>query len=283
MKCILATTWNPRGEEGRVHKVVAQLAEAYCGIALALPPDAAPALVEALDELIHNTGLLETRLFSSQPDWTWGRYLALQRSLELPGDFIQYADFDRLLRWIETHPAEWRQSLAAIPDWDCVIFARNPQAYQTHPQALTQTEALSNRVSSYFLGQNADFSAGSKGFSRQAAKFILANTRPGKPFGVDAEWPIILRRAGLRVGSIHVAGLDWESADRYQPAAAGKDQQRQAAAEYDADPAHWAYRTQIAHEIIESAFEAAHKPLQPREGHFFSVNEAAPGPGGIES
>jgi SAM-dependent methyltransferase len=265
MRIILAATWNPRGEEERFRKLVTQLVGAYSGIALALPPDTDATLLQVLDEIINSAGPIETRLFSVQPDWSCGRYQALQQALELPGDFIQYADFDRLLHWVETQPEEWRQTVAAIQGKDCVIFARDPNAYQTHPNALVQTEALSNLVGSYFLGQPADLSAGSKGFSRQSVEFLMANTQPGKPFGADAEWPIILRRGGFRIGVIQVAGLDWESADRYLPKAADLELQRKAATLYDSDPSHWAYRTDVAQEIIQSAFEAAHRRLQPRE------------------
>jgi hypothetical protein len=118
-----------------------------------------------------------------------------------------------------------------------------------------QTEAISNRVVSYFLGQIVDASAGSKGFSRRAAEFLAAHTRPGRALGTDAEWPLLLHKAGFAVEYIEVDGLDWEIPDHYQPQAAGPDRQRQVAAEYDADPRHWAHRVAVAQEIVEVALD----------------------------
>jgi hypothetical protein len=31
-----------------------------------------------------------------------GRYLALEKAIEIPSDFIHYVDMDRLLHWVET-------------------------------------------------------------------------------------------------------------------------------------------------------------------------------------
>jgi hypothetical protein len=132
-----------------------------------------------------------------------------------------------------------------------LIVGRTEAAYQTHPQALVQTEAVSNRVISYFLGQEMDVSAGCKGFSRECVEFILDNTKPERALGADAGWPLTLNLAGYRVDYVQVDGLDWESADRYQERAASADEQRQAAAAYDADPASWASRVQVAMEIVD--------------------------------
>lgn len=269
MSIILAATWNPRGEEDRFRQIIHQLVDGYSGIVIALPPGIDPVIIAEIRRLIDQAGQTESSIFTVEPEWSGGRYLALQKALELPGDFIQYADFDRLLRWVETRPTEWRQVLAAIPKSDCLIIGRDSQAYQTHPQALTQTEAISNLISSHFLAQPVDVSAGAKGFSRRAVEFLTANTRPGRPFGADAEWPIILYRGGFRIDSMLVAGLDWESADRYQLQAANSDQQWQAAVSYDLDPAHWAYRTGVAVEIVRGALDAAQRPIQQPERPLF--------------
>jgi len=161
------------------------------------------------------------------------------------------ADLDRLLRWVERLPDEWVRTAQAIQHSDCLVIGRTSQAYATHPQALVQTERISNRVISQLLGQPVDVSAGSKGFSRRVVEFILANSTAGHALGTDAEWPLLALRAGCAVDYHEVDGLDWESADRYQTQAADAEGQRQAAQQYDADPLNWTRRAEIAFEIVD--------------------------------
>jgi 2-polyprenyl-3-methyl-5-hydroxy-6-metoxy-1,4-benzoquinol methylase len=178
-----------------------------------------------------------------------------------------------LLRWVETKPIEWQKTLVDLQDWDYLIIGRSLKAYETHPQALIQTEAISNLVASYFLSQPTDVSAGSKGFSRRAVEFLVAHSQPLRAIGADAEWSVLLKRAGYRIGQVAVDGLDWESADQYQNKAAGSAQQRQAAAAYDLDPLQWAHRTEIAHEIVQSAVDAAQCPIKPPDQPLFDFDQ----------
>jgi hypothetical protein len=73
---------------------------------------------------------------------------------------------------------------------------------------------------------------------------------------MDAEWPILLRRAGFTIDYVEVDGLDWESADRYAERAADADAQRRTAEAYDADVRHWARRVEVALEIVRAGVEA---------------------------
>lgn len=189
-------------------------------------------------------------------DWSAGRYQALQQACETGATHIHYVDFDRLLRWVETRPQEWRQVVARLQTCECLVIGRTPAAYQTHPQALVRTEAISNLVTSALVGMSVDASAGSKAFSRPAARCILANTQPGHALGTDAEWLVVLHKAGFKLDYIEVDGLDWEIADQHQGQAAGPDRQRQVAAAYDADPQHWARRVEVALEIVQAGFAA---------------------------
>jgi len=261
MSVILAATWNPRGEEDRFRNLISLLCELYSGMVIVLTPQADPHIDAELEQWLAQTNQAKKVLITRSPEWSSGRFLALKLSLDLPGDYVHYVDFDRLLRWVETRPDELRQTVKSIRDYDCLIIGRDAPAYATHPQALVQTEAISNLVSSYFLSMSADVSAGSKGFSRGAVEFLMANTQPGQPFATDAEWTILLHRAGFRVGTIFVSGLDWESADRYRAQAASLEQQQEAARIYDADPAHWAARSDIALEIVQTAIEAAKRTI----------------------
>jgi len=156
--------------------------------------------------------------------------------------------------------------LEAIRQQDFLIIGRSAASYQTHPQALIQTEAISNQVVSFLAGQRMDVSAGSKGFSRQAAEYLVANCEPGHALGTDAEWPLVLKRAGFKVCYVTVDGLDWESADRYRQKAADQLSQREAAENYDADPENWAMRVGVAMEIVQMGIRTVGKEINPRKG-----------------
>ena len=256
MSVVLASTWRPRGEMPRFQKLCPQLEQVYDSIVISLPPDT-PA---------EDVGVLKAQpniLLAINDDWSWGRHSAIRRALETAASHVHYADLDRLLRWVETGPREWRQAVEAIQRADCLIVGRTERAFRTHPQAMQQTEQIVNRVFSYLLGKPVDPCAGSKGFSRRAAQFLMANSPPGHALGTDAEWPVLLQRAGFAVDCIAVDGLDWESADRYRLQAADQDTQGRAAEAYDEDAQHWAFRVQVALEIVESGLAAMQRPLGP--------------------
>jgi hypothetical protein len=259
MSVVLAVTWNPRGEMPRFERLLPQLQQVYAGLAISFPPHADPGLTRAFTsgQYTGKDGLLA---FVNN-DWSAGRYMALQTAVQLQADYIHYADMDRLLRWVETRPQEWRHAVEAIQWTDCLVMGRSVAAYRTHPNSLILTESISNRVVSHFLGREMDVSAGSKGFSRGAAEYLAENTHPGRALGTDAEWPILLQRAGFRVDYLVVDGLDWESADRYQEQAADPGDQRMAAEQVDADPASWEWRVRVAEEIVEVALEAAGREI----------------------
>lgn len=265
MTIVLATAWQPRGELDRFLKLLPVLQQAYSGIAISVPPETDNKLVNHLAE--QN----QVKVVSS-PDWSWGRFLALELALEFSSTHSQYADFDRLLRWVETRKAEWEQILAAIEKYDCLIIGRSTHAYQTHPQALIKTEAISNLVISHLLGESLDVSAGSKAFSRKASEYILANCEPGHALGTDAEWPLILQRAGFQINSVSVDGLDWESADRFREAAADPQSQKNEAEMYDADPQNWSRRVDVAMEIVQVGIETVNREYpHPTEQEGFDL------------
>jgi hypothetical protein len=257
MTIALAATWNPRGELRRLRRLRLLFEEAYAGVIVCYPPVADPQAVQEARQAFHGKDS-DKWIWVESPDWSWGRYLALKTALrEFPAGHVQYADMDRLLRWMETRPEEWRSTLERMQGRDCLVVGRTPAAYATHPRSLIQTEAVSNRVISHLLGQEMDVSAGSKGFSRAAAETILANSTPGRALGTDDEWPVLAQRGGYCIDYLEVDGLDWESADRYQAQAAGADRQRRLAEAVDADPRSWEGRVAVANEIIQCGLEAA--------------------------
>lgn len=251
MTISLASAWHPRGELARFQRLVPQLGKIYAGIAVSLPPDADVDVIRELESQDVSTTV--TR------DWSHGRHAALGKALESSADFIHYADFDRLLHWVETSPTEWLDTVARSQTTDCLIVGRTTRAYQTHPRALVDTEAISNAVASYLLGRKVDISAGSKCFSRRAAEYLMEKSAPGHALGMDSQWMLMLHHAGFRVDYVEVDGLDWESADRYSDVAADRQAQQRAADAYDSDPSHWSRRVEIAMEIVECAISESER------------------------
>jgi hypothetical protein len=254
MTIALAAAWHPRGEQDRLRRFYPQLQALYDKLIIAVPPDAdaeAVAVMRALPGLT----------FLEGGDWRSGRHLVLRAGIESGVDYIQYIDGDRLARWIELRPDELRQAVERIQTVDCLILGRTETANATHPQALQRTEIICNTVFSNLIGRQFDFSAGSRGFSRAAAEFILRNSLPERPMGADSEWAVLLHRGGFSMEMMSVDGLDWETADRYLPQAADAKTQRRGAEKYDADPEHWAFRAKVAQEIIEAGLDALNRPL----------------------
>lgn len=259
MSIVLATTWEPRGEFGRLKRFMPKLREFYAAMVFVLPPNADESLIRELRQM-------QPLQVVIAPDWKQGRYLAMEYGLQTNADYLHYADFDRCIRWLETHPDEFVRTVAAVQTADCLMIGRTKAAFATHPQALQKTERIINDVFSHLLGQDLDFSSGSKGFSRRAAEFLVANTSPLHGLGTDTEWPVLLHRAGFTLTRLDVDGLDWENADRYQDSAASAEQQRREADAYDTNPDHWAYRADVAQQIIEAGLKALERPLIQTEG-----------------
>ena len=118
MRTILAATWNPRGEESRLIGLLPQLLQVYLVMVIVLPPQTDPDLLLALKESLIFHQAEGRIILVLSPEWSWGRYLALKHSLDQTGEFIHYVDLDRLLRWVEIKPVEWRQTVVELQKWE---------------------------------------------------------------------------------------------------------------------------------------------------------------------
>ena len=254
MTITLAATYHPRGEIVRLERILPQLQAVYAGTIVVVPPYITPKDADCLHNLF-GEGVVTSE------DWSHGRHLALVHALALPGAYVHYADMDRLIRWVETRPEEWQRVVAEIPRHDCLVIGRTEAAWDTHPRALRETERITGFVFSAILGQDLDLSAGSKGFSREAAQWITQNSQPGRALGKDAEWVILAHRGGFRVNQVLVDGLDWEIPDRYQDRAADTERQGKIREEYDAKAESWAMRVGVAIEIAEAGVDALRREL----------------------
>jgi hypothetical protein len=254
MSIVLATTFNPRGETSRLQHFWSQIQALYDEVVISLPPS-----VQLEDAAIIRS-LSNVRIHVNA-EWSHGRYTALKLAQETNTDYVHYVDMDRLLRWLETNPDELRRTIEQVKTGECLVIGRTEAAWATHPQAMRQTEAIFNNLFSGLLGQSLDLSAGSKGFSRVVLDCLMTNTQPGRAIGADSEWVVLCHRAGFKVESLLVDGLDWEIPDRFQDTAADAARQQLVRAEYDTDAQNWAHRVQIAHEIVECGMDALQRQL----------------------
>lgn len=247
MSVALITAWEPRGEFRRLLRFRPCLTELYTDIIIAAPDHADPTEVAALNA---EPGV---RVVTT-PQGAWRRYVALVESLKTNASHFNYLDTDRAVHWVETRPDELAQAAARVQTTDCLLLGRTEAAWATHPQAMRQTEAIFNHLFSRLLGVEADFGAGARGFSRLAAEYLLA--RVPADHWADTAWPVVLWHGGFRLDTLLVDGLDWETPDQYRDEAADSDTQRQAAAAYDADPAHWSSRVWVADAITRAGIAA---------------------------
>lgn len=259
MTCILTTTWDPRGELGRLQRFYPQLQALYSGIVIVMPAHADADVIAA-------ARLLPGAQIETVESWPSGRWACLKAALDLPGEIIQYADMDRLLRWIETLPEELAQTVAQLPEADFTIIGRTAAAFATHPQCMQLPEAALNAAFESWFGFAVDLPSGSKGISRKAGQYLLAHTLPANGLGTDAEWASLLFRADYKLNTLWVDGLDWETADRYRDTAADSETQRMAADLYDTDVSHWHYRASLNLEIMRAGLAALSRTTEQTQG-----------------
>jgi hypothetical protein len=252
MSVVLACPWQPRGELSRFQRFFPRLQKIYGHFVIALSEQ---------DESI--VGALETLGIRCDFYEQWsGRHTVLRMGLETPADFIHYVDMDRLVRWIELRPDELEATVERLQKCDSLVIGRTPAAYATHAKTLIETERLPNTFFSHWFGREMDFSAGSRGFSRRAAAFILKQSTDMNSLSMDIGWAVLVKRAGYSLDYIEVDGLDWETADRFRDHAADAKAQRELAEEIDAKPDSWKWRVKIAQELTQFGLDAIRQPLE---------------------
>jgi hypothetical protein len=180
------------------------------------------------------------------------RRKALCAGLEAGSSHLQMCDFDRALHWAACYPQELEGVVASIPSYDLLVLGRTDRAWATHPPYQAETEPLFNKVFALVTGLPWDVGAGSRGFSRRAAKTLLEISRE-RTVGIDAEWPLLLLgRDGFRVGFRACEGLEFETADRFSPEIEAAGSYEAWEAQASADPARWAFRLKVALLIAEA-------------------------------
>lgn len=245
MGIVLSSTWQ-LGEAERFYRVLPRLREAYSGIVLVLPPEADPEEVLRLQE---RTGCALT----IPMDGSHGRHAALQKTLELSGSHFHHIALEVLLPWVEGFPAEWQKVLEEIPRSDCLIIGRSKRAWATYPLSIQETERSVNNIFSSLLGQPVDLRSGVRGFSRPAVLFLLSHSPLGRA-PVDAEWPVLLKRAGFTVDYLAVDGLEWGNFP-------DEEARRRAIDRYDREIGNWLRRAKTALEVIQAGLDATRREI----------------------
>ena len=186
----------------------------------------------------------------------WRRLGAVRQAAEL-APAVHLCDFDRLLHWWHNYPEELATILARIASTDMLLLGRTTRAWATHPANQIETEGLANRITSQFYGAEIDVCSGSRGLSRRAVAYLAAHAREHS-VGTDAEWPLLLHRAGeFRCEQILTEGLEFESGDRFPEEVARACGLTAWNAANDRDTARWIFRTRLASDIVAAAVRAA--------------------------
>ena len=253
----LAASWYPRGELERVKRLLPQLQSLYSDIVIALR-ERSPETPEVSEWFDENE--IRYQLFEG---WS-GRHVCVQLALETGASHIHYCDFDRVLRWVECHLVELSETIRRIPLQDLLLIGRTEFAWETHPRSMFETESLFNTVFSHYLGRSMDFGAGSRGLSRWAAEFVLAQTPHTEALIMDSAWSVLLKRGGFRWDYVEVDGLEWESADQHKDVVATREEQQELADKSDASAKNWQLRTQVAQKILNFGLDAMTQPLEAK-------------------
>lgn len=128
--------------------------------------------------------------------------------------YFHYCDFDRLLHWAKNYPTELNIVVKKeIPKSDFLVIGRSPSAFKSHPLIQIESETITNKIFSLFIGEFMDITAGSCGMSRSALELILAFSTEDSN-ATDAEWPMIIsiyKNPKLLLDYIEVNGLEFEN------------------------------------------------------------------------
>lgn len=179
------------------------------------------------------------------------RRMAVERGLEHAGvDYLHYCDLDRLIHWNLNYPDELKAIVTQkIQQTDFLVIGRTAEAFESHPQALKQTESVTNSVLSSILGRKMDVAAGSCGMSRAAAEKIVESSTE-LTNATDAEWPMLIHcrtNGELGLDFVEINGLEFEN-----PTFFGAD-----AIELSNTTENWLQRATLCRASVEAAIRVS--------------------------
>lgn len=242
MNSVLAIAWQLDADSvNRFENLYPHILELYQSVSVVLPPTSDNQLLTRIRQL-PNLKLL----IGKQPSEN-RRYLTIQQALKSDtATHIHYCDGDHVLSRMEKYLDDWKRILEQIGrDTDCLIVGRTPSVFESYPRALRETEQIINQVGSYLLGQSVDLGSGSRVFSRRAVEYLMKYASPDTHgVATDAEWPVLLHRAGFRIKAVESSGAIYEITNSDYRARLESVEQ-------------WSKRVNLAHIIIQAGIEAA--------------------------
>jgi hypothetical protein len=189
---------------------------------------------------------------SEAPKLGAARREAVALAVELDTPFVLYCDGDRILHWAERYPQELAQVVTRLPENDLTILGRTKRAFDSHPRAQRDTEAIVNHVFQAITGCGWDVMAAARGLSRPACKAILDRCFD-EEISTDVSWPLCLRALGtFSMGYIATEGLEFETPARYAKEIAAVGGYEAWLKRRDADPKRWLHRLDFARAHLEA-------------------------------
>jgi len=258
---LTATHHDPDGRlYDQTARLLPRLGELFAGVCIALTPQTTAATQDLLRGNGARLAVGDTALPTGHLHLGLWRRRAVAGGLEAfpQADHFLFCDLDRTLHWAEFHHGELRQALQIITRHDLTVLGRTPRAFASHPRAQRETEAFANEVFGLVWGEPWDPCAAARGLSPAAARLIVERCDDDS-VGSDCSWPLLARGAGLDVGYMATEGLEFETLDRYGDEIAAVGGPQAWLDRFDADPANWLYRMDIARAEAASALAYARR------------------------
>lgn len=225
-----ATLHDPVGRTAAaIGRMAPVLRDIFPAIALNISDATRPDVIEAVRPL---GGKL---MFHQAGEANIGRFRRDAVALAADGRHVLHADFDHLLRWVEFGEADLRLILAKEPDTDLLVVGRSKAALAREPQRLRESEHLVNHTHALLTGDYWDLMFAIRRLSPAAIDLIVRESRVDT-LANDVEWPLLARRAGLRLGYAQSDALFYRTVEEF---GAAEDSG-------DGDPLQWIRRLEFA-------------------------------------
>lgn len=225
-----ATLHDPVGRTAEAIKRMApRLRMVFPALAINISDATRPEVVEAVQALGGKT------MTHAANEANIGRFRREAVAMAADGRNVLYADFDHLLRWVEFGFEDLQRVLASEPDADFLVVGRSDAALAAEPRRLRETENLVNHTHALLTGNYWDLMFAIRRLSPAAVSLIARESRVDS-LANDVEWPLLARRAGLRLGYVQSDALFYRTIEAFG-----------ASADYgDSDPLQWIRRLEFA-------------------------------------
>lgn len=141
---------------------------------------------------------------------------ALKLGLDFKTSHIHLLDFDRALHWVNRFSIELQDVISRIPSYSGLLsFIRTRRAFESHLLIQRSTETTVNAIASKVAKIDVDIMSGSFGFNRELVELIVKESKR-TDFGIYAEFLTIALRHEMKINTMEVEGLEWETPDQFK-------------------------------------------------------------------